>query len=325
MIVAGIDEAGYGPLLGPLVVSAAAFELPGALPEPPEDSPCLWKLLRDAVTKKLPPKRGRLLIADSKMVHPLTDGDKHLERAVLTVLTVLGRMDGISNAWELLAAMECPPGELAIHPWYAIDCLRWPWLCEKVDVAIASNMLRAAMAKAGIKPAGLHTRLVPESAFNALVASTNNKASVLVSLTLQHAGLLLRRFPCDDMLLQIDKQGGRDHYTELLLRSFPEASLRVLRESRHCSSYELLYEGRRAVLVFQEKSETHSLPAALASMTCKYLRELFMHGFNGWWCGRVEGLKPTAGYYLDGQRWVRDVQPHLERLGVRAEQFVRLR
>jgi hypothetical protein len=82
---------------------------------------------------------------------------------------------------------------------------------------------------------------------------------------------------------------------------------------------------RRTMIYFQEKGETVFFPTALASMMCKYLRELCMHSFNTWWCGRIEGLRPTAGYYLDGSRWLIDVEPHLERLGVAREMLVRVR
>ena len=43
-IVAGIDEAGYGPWLGPLVVSAAALRVPPELAEVD-----LWKTLSAGV------------------------------------------------------------------------------------------------------------------------------------------------------------------------------------------------------------------------------------------------------------------------------------
>jgi len=45
------------------------------------------------------------------------------------------------------------------------------------------------------------------------------------------------------------------------------------------------------------------LPVALASMTAKYVRELSMAAFNAWWCDRVAGLAPTAGYPVDAARW----------------------
>ena len=70
MIHVGIDEAGYGPTLGPLVVSAAAFKLSDstdsakfegaeAQPHAPMDI-CpidLWETLKKVVTRK--PDRSR--------------------------------------------------------------------------------------------------------------------------------------------------------------------------------------------------------------------------------------------------------------------------
>jgi hypothetical protein len=49
------------------------------------------------------------------------------------------------------------------------------------------------------------------------------------------------------------------------------------------------------------------LPTALASMTAKYLRELSMRAFNEFWCARVPGLRPTAGYPTDAPRFKREI------------------
>ncbi len=59
MILAGIDEAGYGPMLGPLVVSISLFRLPGDDP-----SPDLWETLAPAVNRSA--KKNSIPVNDSK-------------------------------------------------------------------------------------------------------------------------------------------------------------------------------------------------------------------------------------------------------------------
>ena len=54
MVIAGIDEAGYGPLLGPLVVGCCAFRVEGNGCDPladPREWPCLWKRLGRYVSR----------------------------------------------------------------------------------------------------------------------------------------------------------------------------------------------------------------------------------------------------------------------------------
>ena len=333
MIIAGIDEAGYGPLLGPLVVSACAMEAPGEMPVEWEAVPCLWQLLKGAVAKKNAGAKGRLVIADSKVIHNLTDGDRLLERGVLAFLAALGAADGAAlpgSLQELLVRLGCTSHELEAHPWYALQNTALPWLCEAGDLAIAGNVLAAAMNRSGVKMCALRTAVLSERLFNRLVGGTNNKASALVSVTLGHLYFLHQAYGQRGLVVAIDKQGGRDHYTTLLLRTFPEATLKVLQESAESSSYLLTEPAagdtvRRTLILFREKSETHFLTTALASMTCKYLRELCMSGFNTWWCEKVAGLRPTAGYHQDGTRWLMDVEPHLPRLGVTREMLVRCR
>ena len=60
--LSGIDEAGYGPLLGPLVVGLSTLKV-----EEPISPAMPWKLLTPTVTRKKS-KRG-LAIADSKLLH----------------------------------------------------------------------------------------------------------------------------------------------------------------------------------------------------------------------------------------------------------------
>lgn len=327
MIIAGIDEAGYGPLLGPLVVSATAFEVPGGgLPTEVERLPCLWTMMKGAVAKKGGGgKAGRILIADSKVVHNLTDGDKMLERGVLAMLRCVGEGGGVGNLAGLLEKLGCANHELGGHPWYGRCERAVPRWCDGGDLAIVGNMLRGAMSAAKVSVVSMRTAVVAEGHFNRLVSGTNNKASALVSITLGHLWDLHQRFGERGLVVGVDKQGGRDHYTQLLLRTFPEAQLKVIMEAGEGSSYLVQETGRQTVVHFREKGETHFLPTALASMTCKYLREMLMEAFNGWWGERISGLKPTAGYYQDGMRWLGEVEPHLGRLGVLRGDLVRCR
>jgi len=46
---------------------------------------------------------------------------------------------------------------------------------------------------------------------------------------------------------------------------------------------------------------------ALASMAAKYTREALMRVFNRYWSGRVPGIRPTAGYWDDGERFVAEL------------------
>ena len=47
---------------------------------------------------------------------------------------------------------------------------------------------------------------------------------------------------------------------------------------------------------------------ALASIVSKTIRELWMDVFNDYWCGRVPGLKRTAGYHTDAKRFRVDIE-----------------
>lgn len=318
-IIAGIDEAGYGPLLGPLVVGAAAMEVPSAAVDQ-----CLWKFLRKSVTQKVSTRDKRLVILDSKQVYHRQDGLGRLERGVL----------GCLHAWrelppklgDYIAALS-PDAQWALgaHPWYGNLEIDLPSECESGNVRIAGAGLRNELAAVNGRVAGLWAEVLPEEKYNRMVKGTDNKAVVLLGLTLRLIQRIADAHPNRDIVIYVDKQGGRDHYARDLLRAFDGRQLKVVEESSLHSAYEL--SGPRGTwrVSFSQGGESKCLMTALASMIAKYTREMLMGCFNRWWNERLPTLTPTAGYYTDGVRFVKDVSPHLSKFGVRREQLVRER
>jgi hypothetical protein len=80
-----------------------------------------------------------------------------------------------------------------------------------------------------------------------------------------------------------------------------------------------------ARIIFTEKAESQSMSVAVASMLSKYLREALMRRFNAWWKNHLPDLAPTAGYYNDGLRFLKDIDPMRQKLGITSEQLVRSR
>jgi hypothetical protein len=321
MIIAGIDEAGYGPVLGPLVVGMSAFRLPEA---ECETAPCLWKALQRYVSRNRSKTGRKLHINDSKLVYSPSAGLKELERSVLAVAMAMEPFETCEQLLQRLA-----PGVAADvpgHPWYEpCQAHRFPVEQELLPIRLFANALRLEMDRCDTHCVALQARVLLERPLNRMLEATRNKASALFSVSASHLDYLIRTFESQNLWIYCDRQGGRSHYASLLRLMFPEHHLEIQRETDGDAEYHLLRGGNRVRLFFREKAESAAMPVALASMLAKYLRELFMTRFNHWWLQEVPGIEPTAGYYGDGQRFLDQIAARRQALGIPDQHLIRSR
>lgn len=105
---------------------------------------------------------------------------------------------------------------------------------------------------------------------------------------------------------------------------FPEFSLSVIRQDATMSSYEMTHSGRIMRIHFCIKADSKYLTVALASMVSKYLREVMMASLNRYFCELCPDLTPTAGYWQDGQRFVKDLSTMLSSEQIDKQKLVRI-
>jgi hypothetical protein len=173
------------------------------------------------------------------------------------------------------------------------------------------DRLRDAARNRKIEFLGAGARVVLESELNAGIRKTSSKNLVLFSAFGPLLVDLRRRYRGEPMVVLSDKHGSRNYYAPLLGRLFKNARLKVLEQGASCSKYSASTAHGPLTISFEPKAEARSLPVALASMICKYLRELFMDRLNAFFLERLPGLHPTAGYPEDAARFLRDLSPLL--------------
>ncbi len=308
----GTDEAGYGPNLGPLVISASAWEVPDGL-----DAAAMYDRLAALVSREprdCVPGGPCLAVADSKALYSPQRGLRLLERAVLASLAVVGRSAGHwHNLVASLAFDEDSRTDAAA--WYPDHAPAVPRETACGEAAALGAALREGLASAGVGLVDLRSVLVFPARFNRMLDEHGSKGEALSHQTLALAARLIDRLPGGPITVVCDKHGGRGHYRDLLADHFPDWFIEVRGEGRARSVYRFGPDTRRIEFRFEAGGES-CLATALASMTSKYLRELAMEAFNKFWAAQVPSLRPTAGYPEDARRFRKAIAARQAELGI---------
>lgn len=387
-ILIGMDEAGYGPNLGPLVVAATAWEgaggsgqgseargqggevrgrrsgveqrdglastatpnlvsIPSATLAEERPAPCdldLYARLRKVVAPRA--SQRRIAIADSKVLYRPGQGLRQLERGVLAVLAALHQP---AHSWSQLVT-HCVADRAGRHrslPWHADFDGVLPIDVAADEVSPLSERLSRNCAAVGARPLLIRARLVYPSEFNELVEYFGSKGAALSHVTMGLLREVVAEVSADwpqpspsspqslapspqppaprpqtptpsvpsHIFAVCDKHGARNRYAALLQHHFAEHWIEPVLESHAESRYAWGPPESRVQVAFRMQGERF-LPTALASMTAKYLRELAMRAFNKFWCARVPGLRPTAGYPVDARRFKDDIAAAQRELGI---------
>ena len=306
----GTDEAGYAPNLGPLVISATVWQVPDELLHSD-----LYQVLRKVICREPPPARSRRVAwADSKALYKAGHGLSVLERGVLAALSLTSaRPCNWHELWNLLDGVSAALlNELPWHDGYAVEL---PLETDCADLNKLHARLIGGFEAAGVRLLRIRSMAVFPQRFNELTCSYDNKAEALSRLTLNLVAEVMQELDEAPVLIYCDKHGGRSFYGPLLQQQFPDWLVEVHGESRGESIYRWGRPERRIEVRFCMNCERH-LPAALASMASKYLREVSMRAFNDFWGARVPELRPTAGYPGDSKRFKNDIREVQTALGI---------
>lgn len=316
--VVGIDEAGYGPNLGPLVQAAVALYLP-------DDDPAGWETLKGVVRRCGDRKKkgdDHLLIDDSKKVYA-RGGFEALEVGVMAVTPVAPTVGDFVRA----VCLKACHGELAGEAWYDP--------ADPIPATAPPSSLLAGLTDAGERAAEqslrarvgpINASVVPAPRFNHLIGHANSKGVVLALGVSDLLAATVAALPTGDgqpVTFIGDKLGGRNFYAAILQQAFPEGWVTIVAESNEESRYRVDHLGRPVTVMFRPRADGDSVSVALASMLCKYLREVCMRQFNRFWASHIPGLAPTAGYPVDAKRYFAEIKPAMATLGLTDDQVWR--
>lgn len=298
VLIAGIDEAGYGPRLGPLCVGFSAFRLEREGGETPD----LWEALGPDVGRWEARRSATLLVDDSKKLkrsgaQPL----RELEKTALAHLAQLG-IDAPDDVAALAAlGVEAPATKLGAIGFGSDGASR----------GIVANVLRAKLNAGGVRVEALGVDAASAARFNELWRRTRSKAAMELEMIGPRLRWVWERSE-GGSVVSLDRLGGRTRYLAALAAAVPDAEIEEVDRRDERVACRLTGDGREMLVEVLVGGDGRRYATALASVLAKWSRELVMARFNRAFAEIAPELKPTAGYGTDANRWIREAR---ERLG----------
>lgn len=319
-IVAGIDEVGYGPILGPLVVGSSIF----LVEDKPEEN--MWLRLQNSISKEKKGLRNRLLVTDSKKAWNRNAKVNQLERTIKGFINQLNTDRATFSS--LIPIINNDIVEQAQkYPWYSSLYDEYmPEINEATSKALTENLKQE-----GIEFIDFRCICTDVEEFNTIVKTMDNKSWAVIFPLLRlisqiiSIGIFCR---AKKFIIYSDRLGGRKFYSDILANLRPPFTLVHSYETDRISHYILEDDKNRELQIeFEVKADDKYLPVALASMVAKYTREKVMEHMNNYFIKLHPGLKPTAGYWTDGHRFLRDLEQRntLQEIGLKTSDFVRIK
>jgi hypothetical protein len=213
---------------------------------------------------------------------------------------------------------------LARCPWYENLDLPLPLCADRSWLELHAELLARKMESVGIAMRSIAVRPVDVEEWNGLIAETDNKSRAHFRAYADVLGRLLDAMPGKGHLVA-DRCGGRMHYARDLRELRPKARVETVSEETAVSTYRIGTAPDVMTVTFAEKADDRSFPTALASCFAKCVRELMVHVMNDWFCAKVPGIQRTAGYFVDGHRFLQDLAPHMNALDLPTQRLVRVR
>jgi len=325
VFIAGIDEAGLGPVLGPFCAAGAAFET---------GNENLFNELSHVcgIKKKTSDQNSlHVPVADSKILYTQGTGLAVLERTVLIFAALAaGRLpEDTADFLTLLDTTDSLNKNNKNHDTLILPCAYRKGSLEetRMDLKNDAEKLGDALQNAGVSILKLVVRMTDAAGFNRLLRSSANKSIACQKII----GPLLYEIinACSErqefqrppspvsgrnnncitgtvhpmVRIAVDAQGGRKFYIPFLTEYVPEKIFNTDFERGDGSKY----FSDNVEIIFRPRADSIYFETALASMTAKYVRECAMRIFNRTWQIRAPGIKPTAGYPKDGKRFIAEI------------------
>jgi ribonuclease HII len=307
MIVAGIDEAGYGPKLGPMVVATVPLAVDA------RDVNKAALAARKALSS-LPVR-----VVDSKKLFSPRKGLHQLELSALSLLGASGQQpQTVGTLVDTVAPVYSR--DIQSLPWYKV---LWqsplPLASTADEVGESAEAVKSALAESGVGILPPHVVALDEKSLNRLWRREPNKERASFA-AFRDLTKRLTDGKSGALHLTMDQQGGRTNYLPWLCDCWPGEMPSHHRDGV-CNCYRL--DGPDLHLFVAPRADSDYPEVAAASIIAKYLREALMTGFYKFW--QEHSVEPADGYGGSHRDFMERVEPKMRELGLTYDDILRLR